>query len=202
MPVKDAQTEQLIKETAMRIFFVEGRLHATTQVIADEAGVNRGLIYYYFRSREVLFQEVFKEAMSVIHNRMQELFLSKNSISFREKIGQFVELFINQSIKYPYLEVFMITEANRDDFTDPVDISLEMREQMKSNIGEDLKNEIKKGSIPEMPVEQFMINLVSLCAYPILFRPMLQHIMGMNNKAYWKMINERKKLIMSVLFRD
>ena len=26
MPVVDAHTEQLIKETAMRIFFVEGRL--------------------------------------------------------------------------------------------------------------------------------------------------------------------------------
>lgn len=201
MPVKDAQTEQLIKETAMRIFFVEGRLHATTQIIADEAGVNRGLIYYYFRSREVLFQEVFKEAMMVIHNRMHDLFLS-GTISFREKISQFVELFINQSIKYPYLEIFLITEVNRDDFSLPIDISAEIRGQMMSNIGKDLENEIKKGSLPKMSVEQFMTNLASLCAYPILFKPMLQHIMGMDEKKYWKMINERKKLILSVIFRD
>ncbi|MVT08747.1 TetR/AcrR family transcriptional regulator [Chitinophaga tropicalis] len=201
MPVKDAQTEQLIKETAMRIFFVEGRLHATTQVIADEAGVNRGLIYYYFKSRDILFQEVFKEAMMVIHNRLHELFLSK-TIAFRDKIGQFVELFINQSIKYPYLEVFLVTEVNRDDFTPPVSLNAEIRDEMLSHIGKDLENEIRNGGLPKMSVEQFMTNLVSLCAYPILFRPMLQHMMKMDDKAYWKMINERKKLIMNVLFRN
>lgn len=201
MPVKDAQTEQLIKETAMRIFFVEGRLHATTQVIADEAGVNRGLIYYYFRSREILFREVFKEAMTVIHNRLQELFLSK-TISFRDKIGQFVEFFINQSIKYPYLEVFLLTEANRDGFSPPAGITAEVKEQLMVSIGQELEAEVEKGGLPGMTVEQFMTNLISLCAYPILFRPMLQHIMGLDDKAYWKMINERKKLILDVIFRD
>ena len=31
------QTEELIKETAKRMFFAEGKFHATTQEIADEA---------------------------------------------------------------------------------------------------------------------------------------------------------------------
>jgi len=75
MPVIDAQTEELIKETAMRIFFVEGRLHATTQVIAKEAGVNRGLIYYYFKGRDHLFEVVVKEAVMVVRNRLRELCL-------------------------------------------------------------------------------------------------------------------------------
>ena len=84
MPVVDARTEELIKETAMRIFFVEGRLHATTQVIAKEAGVNRGLIYYYFKGRDELFEAVFKEAIAVVRNRLGELFLAK-SIPFNKK---------------------------------------------------------------------------------------------------------------------
>src|SRR5882672_12894718 len=133
MPVIDAHTEELIKETAMRIFFVEGRLHATTQVIAKEAGVNRGLIYYYFQGRDHLFEVVFKEALLVVRNRLRELFLSKR-ISFRKKISEFVELSIDQSLKYPYLEMFLITEINRDDSTILVPLGNELRKEMLHNI--------------------------------------------------------------------
>ncbi|HYD90018.1 MAG TPA: helix-turn-helix domain-containing protein, partial [Flavobacterium sp.] len=56
MSAKEQQdTERLIKETAKRVFFGEGRFNATTQEIADAAGVNRTLINYYFRSRDKLF---------------------------------------------------------------------------------------------------------------------------------------------------
>ncbi len=55
MAAKDtgSSTENLIKETAMRVFFKEGRFTATTQEIADAAGVNRTLLHYYFRSRDI-----------------------------------------------------------------------------------------------------------------------------------------------------
>jgi TetR/AcrR family transcriptional regulator len=208
MPVIDAHTEELIKETAMRIFFVEGRLHATTQVIAKEAGVNRGLIYYYFKGRDELFEVVFKEAIAVSRKRLRELFNSKK-ISFREKIREFVELSIDQNLKYPYLEMFLITEINRDGsnrdgsnmnmLTAPGD---ELRNEMLHGVGEGLKEEIKKGHVPKMSAEQFIINTLSLCAYPALYKPMLQQVINMDEVGYQKMIQERKKLIMKVLFKD
>ena len=40
---KDEATEELIKNTAKRLFFGEGKFNATTQEIADAAGVNRTL---------------------------------------------------------------------------------------------------------------------------------------------------------------
>ena len=201
MPVIDSQAEELIKETAMRIFFVEGRLHATTQVIAKEAGVNRGLIYYYFQSRDQLFEVVFKEAFLVVRSRMRELFLSKR-ISFRKKISEFVELSIDQSLKYPYLEMFLITEMNRDDSTLLVPLREDLRKEMLHNIEEELKEEIKKGSVPRMSAEQFLLNVMSLCVYPSLYKPMMQQMINIDDAGYLKMVQERKSLIMKVLFKD
>lgn len=201
MPVIDAQTEELIKETAMRIFFVEGRLHATTQVIAKEAGVNRGLIYYYFKGRDELFEVVVKEALLVNRNRLRELFLSKR-ISFRKKINEFVEMSIEQSLKYPYLEMFLITEMNRDGSTVMTPLGDDFRTEMLKKIDDALKEEIKKGRVPKMSGEQFMMNVISLCAYPGLYKPMLQQLVGMDETGYLKMIEERKALIMKVLFKD
>jgi TetR/AcrR family transcriptional regulator len=201
MPVIDARTEELIKGTAMRIFFVEGRLHATTQVIAKEAGVNRGLIYYYFKSRDQLFEVVFKEALLVVRNRMRELFLS-TKISFRKKIAEFVELSIDQSLKYPYLEMFLITEMNRDDSTLLVPLQDDLRKEVLHNLEEDLKEEIKKGHVPRMSAEQFLLNVMSLCVYPGLYKPMMKQMINIDEPGYLKMVQERKSLIMKVLFRD
>jgi TetR/AcrR family transcriptional regulator len=38
MSTRDTGTEQLIRDTAKHLFFAEGKLHATTQEIADAAG--------------------------------------------------------------------------------------------------------------------------------------------------------------------
>ena len=201
MPVVDAHTEELIKETAMRIFFVEGRLHATTQVIAKEAGVNRGLIYYYFKGRDQLFEAVFKEAVLVNRSRIRELFRSPK-ISFREKIREFVEVTIDQNIKYPYLEMFLITEINRDGSILLAPMEDELRNEMLQNMNKGLREEIKKGCVPKMSVEQFIFNVISLCAYPALNKPMLQQMINMDDAGYLKLLQERKSLIMKVLFKD
>jgi TetR/AcrR family transcriptional regulator len=202
MPVIDAKTEQLIKETAMRIFFVEGRLHATTQVISKEAGVNRGLIYYYFKKgRDELFEVVFKEAMTVTRTRVRELFLNKG-IPFRQKIEEFVELSLAQSLKYPYLEMFLITEMNRDSSTVLSPLGDEMRKELIQNMNDELQEEAKKGTVPKMSAEQFLLNLISLCAYPALNKTMLRQMMHLSESAYLKLLKDRKTIIMQVLFKD
>ena len=91
MAIRDTGTEQLIKDTAKRIFFSEGKFNATTQDIADAAGVARTVINYYFRSKDALFEQVFKEAMDDMKLRLEEVLLSK--LSFKKKIIRFIDVF-------------------------------------------------------------------------------------------------------------
>lgn len=89
--MKDATTEQHIRETAKRLFLTEGRLMATTQDIADAAGVNRTLLPYYFRSRDALFELVFREALTRLRQRLHGVIGS--DLLFRRKIEELVEVF-------------------------------------------------------------------------------------------------------------
>ena len=57
-------TEQRIFEAARVIFIRKGMSDARMQEIADEAGINKSLLHYYFRTKEKLFDAVFKEAFS------------------------------------------------------------------------------------------------------------------------------------------
>ena len=58
---KDDSTEERILEAAKKVFIRNGMAGARMQDIADEAGINKALLHYYFRSKEKLFDEIFRK---------------------------------------------------------------------------------------------------------------------------------------------
>ena len=108
---KKDQTQELIKETAKNLFFVQGKFDATTQEIADEAGVNRTLINYYFSSRDNLMQIVFDEAQKV--EREKSEIIQDSNLAFKDKIKLFIEGSLSTSLQYPYLETYIVTQINK-----------------------------------------------------------------------------------------
>ena len=56
----DLDTEARIFDAALRVFARKGRDGARLQEIADEAGIHRPLLHYYFRTMADLFLAVFR----------------------------------------------------------------------------------------------------------------------------------------------
>ncbi len=199
MGIEEAQTEQLIKDKAKVLFFQKGYLKATTQEIADEAGVNRALIHYYFRSREQMLDILMNEALSEKKERIRAILLAE--IPFREKIANYIEAIVDYGLTYPYLENFIISELARQ--PDKV-IAFCSIDKLKSSdlIREGLEEEIRLKKIPPIEPEHFMVNLISLCNYPLLAKPILKTIHGMTDDAYRKFLIERKQIIYMTIFNE
>lgn len=195
MSTRDTGTEQLIRDTAKHLFFAEGKLHATTQEIADAAGVNRTLVNYYFRSRDILFDQVFNEAQEVFSSTLDEVF--ESSMPFKEKIRNLINVFIEETTQYPYRQLFIITEMNRD----LVLYSKRSRVNKVKSFIEEIQLEMDKGALRKMDPRQFIINLFSLMAHPLITAPLQQAIFGMNDDEYAKLMEERKELIFETIFR-
>ena len=192
--IADHDTEELIKETAKHVFFGEGRFNATKQEIADAAGVNRTLINYYFRSRNNLFEIVFQDAQKQEHDMMEKIVFS--SLSFREKVSRHLDIFFEQSKKYPYLDIYMVTQMNQGN-------CYKDKDQMNVLLDKfylEIAVEMNKGTIKKMRPEQFVLNFISLMSFPVSMRPLLQETMGFNTESYDKLLEERKEIIMSTLF--
>ena len=51
---KDQSTEEKILAAAKKVFMTRGMAGARMQDIADEAGINKALLHYYFRSKDKL----------------------------------------------------------------------------------------------------------------------------------------------------
>lgn len=193
---KDEATEQWIKTTAKRLFFKEGKFNATTQEIADEAGVNRTLINYYFRSRNNLFQQLFEEAQEEETKMSLSNLLS--DLTFKQKIEQHIDYAMDKAIQYPYLEIYLVTQINHGCPMDKMD----QVDQVLPEFVKQIVSEMEKGTIPTMEPVQFIMNFVSLITFPLCMRPLLQEVMKIDDKSYEKILKDRKKIILDTLFNE
>lgn len=194
-----AHTEQLIKDKAKELFFQKGQLNATTQEIADEAGVNRALIHYYFNSREQMLETILEETIQEKRNKIRDMLSS--DLTLREKVARYIDVVVDYGLKYPYLDNFIISETAHN--------PQKLREHCERNkskttdlIRKQLEAEIEQGTMLPISVEHFMVNLSSLCNYPLLAKPVLQAIHGMTDAAYQKFLKQRKQIIYMTIFRE
>jgi TetR/AcrR family transcriptional regulator len=201
MPVKDCQTKELIVETAMNVFFTEGRIFATTQEIADTAGVNRTLINYYFRSKKVLFNHVVRRAMKEFtHN--SDLILSSD-LPLKEKTERFIDDFVDKLSRYPYLESYLTIDILQQRLK-KTDITLSENRQptpMKQFLNE-IKKEMESGNIPETKPVHFMMNIVSMVIYPQIMKPLQMKLLDLSEEEYQIILSERKQIILDILFPE
>lgn len=194
MAQRDTGTEQLIKDTAKRIFFSEGKLHATTQDIADAAGVNRTLLNYYFRSRDILFEQVALEAREEMSAVLDHVFTAQ--LAFKEKLQQLINVFMDQAMKFPYREVYIVTELNRTDKAVPEEKKVRIKAFLK-----EISEEMNAGKIKKMDPRQFLMNLFSLMAYPLITNCLNKSIYNINDTEYLKLMKDRKKLIFEMIYQ-
>jgi len=195
MPIRDTGAEQLIKDTAKHIFFAEGRLHANTQDIADAAGVSRTLLNYYFRTKDVLIEQVFREAMLALTTRLDAVMASDQP--FKKKIESFIDLFLTESNAYPYQETFLITEIN----SNTCKYTYEIKPHHISMFFEQIEAEMAAGNIENMNPMHFVLNLFSLMSYPLIMSPIYKKSFNLSDESYTRLINERKKMICKTIFR-
>lgn len=194
MTSRDTGTEQLIKDTAKHLFFAEGKLHATTQEIADAAGVNRTLVNYYFKSRDALFKQVFNDAQESLIKMLDEVM--ESDMPFRQKIENLISVFLKETMHFPYREIFIITQMNSNDIID----AKKARVKKVNAFLEQIQLEMDKGTIKTMNPRHFTMNLFSLMAYPLVTAPLHKILFGMNDEEYTALMEERKRLIFETIF--
>ncbi|HNQ26949.1 MAG TPA: TetR/AcrR family transcriptional regulator [Aquaticitalea sp.] len=195
---KEDATYELIISTAKNLFFKEGKFNATTQEIADAAGVNRTLINYYFRSRDALFDLIFEEGKKEDERRQEMIVLS--DLPIREKLEMFIDYFLSQAKMYPYREVYMLTQIIKDDCC--IYDKKEHVKRMSEKFYVELEQEMEKGTIQKMKPIQFMLNFISMLIFPVIMRPFLQNNFELDDKEYDKLLAGRREVILKTIFRN
>ena len=187
---KDLTTEEKILTAARQVFLARGMDGARMQDIADEAGINKALLHYYFRSKDQLFERIFLEVASSFLPRV--LAVLDSDATLFEKIELFCNEYISQVITTPYVPIFILNEINRQ----PQEFLKKVFGGEMPPVGKlvaQINKEAKAGNIKPIEPIQLLMNTLSLCLFPFLVSPMIQLIGGMNTKQFNAIMEKRKK---------
>ena len=189
---KDITTETSILNAAKTIFQQKGMDGARMQEIADEAGINKALLHYYYRSKQLLFEAVFKSAFSLLAPQIHKV-LNDNSTLF-DKIRNFSNNYISFIIKHPYLPNFIIQELNKN----PEFVQRFLAEKNLPNITKfrnQIEEEVKIGTIKSISAEQLFINIISLNIFPFIGTPLIKGFLNLNEDEFYQLLEDRKILV-------
>ena len=104
----DQGTEDQILDAAYRIILQKGKAGSRMQEIADEAGVNKALLHYYFRSKDKIYtavmQRIIRELLKTVAGNLD--FTSP----FEDLIRSFVKYHIRTLRKNRKLIPFFFSE--------------------------------------------------------------------------------------------
>ncbi len=105
-------TEAKILEAAKKVFILNGFDGTSMQQIANEAGINKSLLHYYFRTKEKLFAAVFSFAFQNFVPQIQEILNSDISVVI--KIERIVAEYMDMLMKNEFIPAFILHEINRN----------------------------------------------------------------------------------------
>src|ERR1700761_7514582 len=105
-------TENQIFEAALKVFQKKGLTGARMQEIADEAGINKSMLHYYFRSKEQLFSQVFLQSFKRFTGSVLSLLNDTNT--WEEKIPLIIEHYGKVMQNNPDLAMFVINELRQN----------------------------------------------------------------------------------------
>lgn len=206
--MNEKQVEQNIINAAMKVFIKKGKSGARMQEIADEAGVNKMLLHYYFKNKDMLFLQVVKKTVEDLYDCVIEE--SMNSMTFKEVLSVFIDRhfdFLNARKESLH---FFLWELSR---SGELDLKEDLREAVFSSYKKFGKNPfelltlklneaISKGEVRQVNTSDFILNLFSLNLFPFIALPVIQTMFPVEDSEIARMIEHRKKEILRLLLND
>jgi len=184
----EKNTEEIILNAAKKVFHRKGFEGARMQEIAQEAGLNKSLIHYYFRTKDKLFQGVFENAFTQIFSRINDIFHSE--FTFISKIELFTNYYIAFLSENSYIPWFFLNCVYEK--PDHLKDFLEIKKFSPTSLLNVIEQQVKAEFGVEVDPLQVYVNILSLCVFPVLAKPILQNIFNLDSNQLNTFYEQRK----------
>ncbi len=189
---QDLETRDRILAAAHAVFLKHGTAGARMQEIADEAGVNKALLHYYFGSKALLADAVFLRAAGELFPRLFGILQSDAPVE--QKVRQLVPTYIDFLRPRPYLPVYVMHELHAH----PARLSGVFAEQGPAPLDvlrRQIADAVAAGEMRPIAPEQFVVNLVSMIVFPFMARPALQALLRVDPEQWDAFLDERRRTV-------
>ncbi|MCD6397906.1 MAG: TetR/AcrR family transcriptional regulator [Spirochaetaceae bacterium] len=185
-------SEEKILTAAFSVFLKNGKAGARMQEIADEAGVNKSLLHYYFHSKEKIYLAVLKDVVQkIIMKIVENLDLS---LDFQQIISNLIHTQINTINENKQVFQFVMGEV----WMNPDEVKAVFRETIKildrsalSVIMERINEAVIRKEIRKIDPFQLIVNIFSLDIFFAIISPILFNMTDFSEKKRIEIENNR-----------
>jgi TetR/AcrR family transcriptional regulator len=200
MDLKEKLTEDKIFEAATYVFVEKGMDGARMQDIASNAGINKALLHYYFRTKDQLFNAVFEMITRKILKKFAPVF--DENLSFEAKIRFFFREHITFLQENPKLPGFLLNEINRNPDRIKKLLSNVSFEKLWQKLYDQHKVEMEKYNITKENIPQLMVSFASLSVFPFAAKGIIESILNKAGIDFNQFIEERKEFAAELIIKS
>jgi AcrR family transcriptional regulator len=199
MTENDKLTEEKIFEAATEVFVDKGMDGARMQDIASQAGINKALLHYYYRTKDQLFNAVFEMIARKVLRKFAPVFDDK--LTLEEKIRFFFREHISFLQDNPKLPGFILNEINRNPARIKKLLSNIHIENLWDQLYELHKNELEKYNITKDSLPQIMVSVAALSVFPFAARGIVEGLLEKTGRNFNDYMEERKEFAASFVIK-
>ena len=169
------ETEAKIIQAATEVFLEKGKDGARMQEIAQKANINKALLHYYFRSKDKLYETVFRER---VFRFLDELFSSvPQTDDIKTVLKEFTANYIDLISTHPELIRFILWEVRQGGqyMGDALKDIFDKHGFAKFPFFEKVQKAINTGTIRPLDPFHLIISVIGMCVYPFIAQPLLEN---------------------------
>ncbi len=191
-------TDQQILQVARKHFVQNGFAGTRMQGIADEVGINKAMLHYYFRSKDKLYGEIVEQILSMMLPKFAGVLMSEGT--FWKKVENLVTTYIDALNEHPEIPSFIMSELSqkRERFIVALQSKSQYFPAMQGFIMQ-MMDEMQKGNIRSIPPHQLMMSIMGLTVFPFMAKPVFCTLFEFPEADFSTMMEERKTIILDIL---
>ncbi|HPH64827.1 MAG TPA: helix-turn-helix domain-containing protein [Kofleriaceae bacterium] len=177
-------TKQKILAAAETEFMTRGYDGSRMQAIADRAGLNKAMLHYHFRSKDELFEQIFRDKASLLFPKAHEGLRAHTN--FIEFTCGFVDMYLALLNQHPYLPFYMLQVATANAV-----LFSQVAADFPVKFVRAFTAAAKAGQIRDHDPQQFLLSLVGMCMWPFIGKNMIQHNLGLSDAVFATLLEQR-----------
>ena len=158
---RDAEvSRQLIITHAIELFSEKGYASASLDELATRCGLNKAMVFYYFKNKKGLYEAVMREILVEIQQTIVEE--NKGHTTPRSELESFIHTYAKFACEHPYLPSLLLRELSDSGAVIPEILFASMR-QLFALFSDILRRGEKEGSFVDvMPMILYFMVLGTL----------------------------------------
>lgn len=171
------KADDKIFQAAMSEFIEKGFTGARMQSIADKAGINKALLHYYFKSKDLLYKEVFQKIFTDFFTQIMTR--TDSGLNLRDYMKDFISNYIDNLTTRRHLLKFLIweLESENDNLSGLIKGITKFGGSLQNlPIYRKIEEAKAKNEIRQLDTFHLIISIVGMCLWPFVAHKIVKSI--------------------------